>query len=71
MPKEIIAALFYISFRRWIFFNIERDKTVSAFVLGAGMVEVENYLIETGKFVVSNVFQNLLKPVINKNDLNL
>ena len=30
------------------------------------MVEVENYLIETGKFVVSSVFQNLLKPVINK-----
>ena len=67
---EIIAALFYISFRRWIFFNIERDKTVSAFVLGAGMVEVENYLIETGKFVVSNVFDDLLIPVINEDGIS-
>jgi hypothetical protein len=65
---EIIAALYYLSFRRWIFFNIEKDKTVSAFVLGAGMVEVENYLIETSKFVVSNIFNNLLIPVINKEE---
>jgi len=63
---EIIAALYYLSFRRWIFFNIERDKTVSAFVLGAGMVEAENYFIETSKLVVSNIFEDLLIPVINE-----
>ena len=63
---EIIAALFYISFRRWIFFNIERDKTVSAYVLGRGIEEVENYLIETSKFVVSNIFQDLLIPIRNQ-----
>ena len=63
---EVIAALFYISFRRWIFFNIERDKTVSAFVLGRGIEKTENYFIETGKLVASNVFENLLIPVINR-----
>jgi len=63
---EIIAALYFIFYRRWIFFNIERDKTVSAYVLGRGIEEVENYLIETSKFVVSNIFQDLLIPIINK-----
>ncbi|MBU3161501.1 hypothetical protein KPL37_17480 [Clostridium frigoris] len=48
------------------FFNIERDKTVSAFVLGRGIEEVENYFTETGKFVLSNVFEDLLIPVINR-----
>ncbi|GCD12662.1 hypothetical protein LGL55_09330 [Clostridium tagluense] len=65
---EIIAALYFIYYRRWIFFNIERDKTVSAYVLGRGMEEVENYLIETGKFAVSNIFEDLLIPVINKEE---
>ena len=63
---EVIAALYFLFSRRWIFFNIERDKTVSAFVLGAGMVEVENYFIETSKLVVSNIFEDLLIPVINE-----
>ncbi|MBZ9685580.1 hypothetical protein G9F72_004340 [Clostridium estertheticum] len=55
-----------IFYKRWIFFNIEKDKTVSAFVLGQGIEKVENYFIETGKFVVSNVFEDLLIPVINR-----
>lgn len=63
---EIIAALYFIFYKRWIFFNIERDKTVSAFVLGRGIEEVENYFTETGKFVLSNVFEDLLIPVINR-----
>ena len=65
---EVIAALYFIFYKRWIFFNIERDKTVSAFVLGRGIEEVENYFIETGKFVISNVFEDLLIPVINKEE---
>ena len=67
---EIIAALYYLSFRRWIFFNIERDKTVSAYVLGAGMDETEDYFIETSKFVVSKIFGDLLIPVINKEEMS-
>lgn len=65
---EIIAALYYLSFRRWIFFNIEKDKTVSAYVLGAGMDEAENFFIETSKFVVSQIFGNLLIPIIVKKE---
>lgn len=67
---EIIAALYYLSFRRWIFFNIERDKTVSAYVLGAGIDETEDYFIETSKFVVSKIFGDLLIPVINKEEMS-
>jgi len=63
---EIIAALYYLSFRRWIFFNIEKDKTVSAYVLGAGIDEAEDYFIETSKLVVSKVFTDLLMPVTRK-----
>ncbi|HAR85577.1 hypothetical protein IO99_11885 [Clostridium sulfidigenes] len=65
---EIIAALYFLFYRRWIFFNIARDKTVSAYVLGRGMEEVENYLIETGKLVASNIFEDLLIPVIDKKE---
>lgn len=63
---EIIAALYVMSYKRWIFFNIQNDKTVSAFVLGRGILKVENYFIESGKLVVSNVFEDLLIPVINR-----
>jgi len=67
---EIIAALYYLSFRRWIFFNIEKDKTVSAYILGAGMDETEDYFIETSKFVVSKIFGDLLIPVINNEEMS-
>ncbi|MEG0641176.1 MAG: hypothetical protein RR515_01140 [Clostridium sp.] len=63
---EVIAALYFIFYRRWIFFNIRRDKTVSVYILGRGIEEVENYFIETGKFLASNVFEELLIPIINK-----
>ncbi|MCB2290811.1 hypothetical protein LGK97_13780 [Clostridium sp. CS001] len=63
---EIVAALYLIFYKRWIFFNIEKDKTVSAFILGRGIEKVENYFIDTGKFLASNVFEDLLIPVINK-----
>ena len=63
---EIIGALYFIFYKRWIFFNIENNKTVSAFVLGRGIEKVENYFTESGKLVVSNVFDNLLIPVINR-----
>ena len=65
---EIIAALYFIYERRWIFFRIQRDKTVSAFVLGRGMEQAEEYLIETSKLVVSNVFKDILIPIINKEE---
>ena len=65
---EIIAALYYLSFKRWIFFNIEKDKTVSAYILGAGMDETEDYFIETSKFVVSKIFGDLLIPDIKKEE---
>lgn len=65
---EVIAALYVIFYKRWIFFNIERDKTVSAYVLGRGIKEVENYFVDTGKFVASNIFEDLLIPVINKKE---
>ncbi len=32
------------------------------------MEEVENYLIETGKLVASNIFEDLLIPVIDKKE---
>ena len=65
---EIIAALYFIYERRWIFFRIQRDKTVSAYILGRGMEIAENYLIETEKLVVSNIFDDLLIPVIDEEE---
>lgn len=65
---EIIAALYYLYYRKWIFFNIEKDKTVSAYILGLGMDEVEDYLTQAGQLVVSNIFDNLLIPVIQNKD---
>lgn len=65
---EIIAALYYLYYRKWIFFNIEKDKTVSAYILGLGMEEVEDYLTQTGQLVVSNIFDDLLIPNIQTQD---
>ncbi|WP_032122383.1 hypothetical protein [Clostridium amazonitimonense] len=60
---EVIAALYYINFRRWIFFNIEKDQTVSAYILGNGIDEIENAIQESGELVLSNVYRNVLIPV--------
>lgn len=60
---EVIDALYFLFYRRFIFFNIERDKTVSAYMLGRGIEEAELYLFETSKLVVSNVYRNILIPV--------
>lgn len=60
---EIIAALFFLNYQRWIFFNIEKDKTVSAYILGRGIEEIEDYLIDTGQLVISTLFDGLLIPV--------
>ncbi|WP_017416290.1 hypothetical protein [Clostridium tunisiense] len=68
--KEIIAALYYIYYRKWIFFNIEKDKTVSAYILGLGMEEVEDYLTQAGQLVISSLSDNLLKPVVKNNEVN-
>lgn len=65
---EVIDALYFLFYRRFIFFNIERDKTVSAYMLGRGIEEAELYLFETSKLVVSNVYRNVLIPVCDEEE---
>lgn len=60
---EIIAALYYLFERRWIFFNIEQDKTVSAYIRGSGIDIVEDLLSEGGDLFLSQLYGNLLKRV--------
>lgn len=66
---EVIDALYFLFYRRFIFFNIERDKTVSAYMLGRGIEEAELYLFETSKLVVSNVYRNVLIPVCDEEEI--
>lgn len=67
---EIIAALYFLFYLRWIFFNIEKDNTVSAYILGRGIEEVEDNVIEVDKFLLSNVYGNLLIPVKKESETN-
>ncbi|SUY46060.1 Uncharacterised protein [Clostridium putrefaciens] len=60
---DVIAALYYINFRRWIFFNIEKDKTVSVYILGNGIDEIERSLQESGELLLSNIYKDVLIPV--------
>jgi len=60
---EVIAALYYLLGRRWIFFNIEKDGTVTAYITVQGIDEVEDYIIQSGQLIVSNFFGELLIPV--------
>lgn len=60
---EIIAALYYIYYKKWIFFNIEKDKTVSAYILGSGIEEVEELLCEGGELFLSQLYGKLIEPV--------
>lgn len=62
---EVIAALYYLLGRRWIFFNIERDGTVTAYITVQGIDEVEYSIIQSGQLIVSNFFGELLIPVVN------
>jgi len=57
---EIIAALYYIFERRWIFFNIERDKTVSAYIRGSGIDIVEDLINEGGELFLSQLAGELI-----------
>lgn len=66
---EIIAALYFLNFQRWIFFNIEKDKTVSAYILGRGIEEVEDYLTDAGQLVISALFENILIPITENNEV--
>jgi hypothetical protein len=61
---EVIAALYYILGRRWIFFNIERDGNVTAYITVQGIDEVEDFIVQSGQLIVSNFFGELLIPVI-------
>lgn len=65
---DVIAALYYIYGRRWIFFNIEKDKTVSAYILVNGIDKIEDSVEESGKLLLSNLYGDVLIPVKqNKN----
>lgn len=66
---EVIAALYYLLGRRWIFFNIERDGTVSAYITANGIDEAEDFIVQSGQLIVSNIFGDLLIP--NTNTINI
>jgi hypothetical protein len=62
---EVIAALYYLLGRRWIFFNIEKDGTVSAYITVQGIDEAEDYIVQSGQLVVATLLGDLLIPIIN------
>ncbi len=67
---EIIAALYFLFYLRWIFFNIEKDNTVSAYILGRGIEEVEANIVDVEKFLLSNAYGQLLIPIRKEEQSN-